>query len=110
MAENKKAVSEETTNSHTSNGNRKSKPTQEEILLKEFVKGREMSQLEAITQLGIGHLSSLVSKMRLSYGIPVRMEMKTSCYGSRYASYSMSKCEAEKWLSKIKEVKSGKCI
>lgn len=105
MIENKKAVSEETTNSHTNNSNRKSKPTQEEILLKEFVKGREMSQLEAITQLGIGHLSSLVSKMRLKYGIPVRMEMKTSECGSRYASYSMDHDTAVMWLTRIKEVR-----
>lgn len=72
---------------------------QDELLLMEFAKGNAISQLPAINELGIGHLSSVVSKMILDYGIPVQKRTKTSGTGARYTEYYMNKDEAADWLS-----------
>lgn len=79
---------------------------QVDVLLREFAKGRSIGQLEAITELGIGHLSSTISKMKLEYGIPVIKEWNKTPTGARYISYSMKPSEAQIWLDgKLKEVR-----
>lgn len=71
---------------------------QVKLLLELFAEGKELGQLEAITKYGIGHLSSVVSRMVLDYGILVQKNWSTNNSGSRYVVYSMDKDLAKWWL------------
>lgn len=83
------------------------KKDQVRTLLKAFAEGKKIGQLEAIVVYGIGHLSSLVSKMILEWECPVIKEWETSETGSRYVVYSMSKAEAQKWLDETLAERRG---
>lgn len=71
-----------------------------------FKEGREISQLEAITELGIGHLSSVVSKMILTFGIQgIKKIRKTSQSGAHYMAYTMNKRDVAKARKQLKEMR-----
>lgn len=88
---NKKAPLERGTLNGQENDTPSRKKTQEEKLFDEWAKGREIGQLEAIKDLGIGHLSSLISKMILKEGIKgIRKIPCVSSTGAHYTAYYMS--------------------
>lgn len=77
------------------------KKTQEQTLLELFASGVSISQLDAITRYGIGHLSSVISRMRLEHRICVQKAYSTSNTGSRYMEYYMDKDKAKLFLEKF---------
>ena len=82
---------------------------QPRFLYQHLLDGNKITQYEAITKYGIGHLSSVVSKLVLGYDVPVAKESKKNANNKgMHTEYSMSPEDRKKLkdvpLSAVKDV------
>lgn len=61
--------------------------TQCRLLLDYLQAGRTLTNLVAITNLGIGSLTSRIAELRKDYGYPVLSEWREDFGGKRYRAY-----------------------
>lgn len=71
-------------------------------ILAEFMKGRDLTSLEALGVFGVYRLADVVFKLR-NRGYPIVTELKVDPNGSEYANYRLIKRDDEVLLDNPKE-------
>lgn len=69
-------------------------PTQRRLVLDYLLAGRRLSNLIAITNLGVGSLTSRVAELRRD-GYNIQSETKSDHGGKRYVSYWLDPADAK---------------